>query len=88
MVDDCDLPLDLELTEQIDVNDKTLPYDEENWNNPEQTETEKSVQCSFPLTMETTMSKKRRNKMKYNPYSESFVVDRIVLDNVTTQKWV
>ena len=32
------------------------------------------------------MSKKRRNKKKYNPYSESFVVDRIVLDDVTDSK--
>ena len=30
MVDDCDLPLDLELTEQIEVNDETLPNGEEN----------------------------------------------------------
>ena len=31
MVDDCDLPLDLELTERVEVDDETLPYAEEDW---------------------------------------------------------
>ena len=26
VVDDCDLPLDLELTERVEVDDETLPY--------------------------------------------------------------
>ena len=29
VVDDCDLPLDLELTERVEVDDETLPYAEE-----------------------------------------------------------
>ena len=32
--------------------------------------------------METRQGKLRRNKKKYNPYGEDFVVDRIVLNNV------
>ena len=38
VVDDCDLPLDTELTEQIKIDAVTLPYVEEDWNDPEQTE--------------------------------------------------
>ena len=36
VVDDCDLPLDLELTERVEVDDETLPYAEEDWDCPEQ----------------------------------------------------
>ena len=38
VVNDCDLPLDLKLTERVEVNDETLPYAAEEWNDPEQTE--------------------------------------------------
>ena len=40
VMDDCDLPLDLELelSEQIEVDDETLAYVEEDWDCPEQTE--------------------------------------------------
>ena len=31
VVDICDLPLDLELTERVEVDDETLPYAEEDW---------------------------------------------------------
>ena len=76
VVDNCDLPLDLELTEQVEVDDETLPYAEEDWNCPEQTEIVRGVQHDFPFAMETRQSKKGRNKMKYNPYG---VIDRIAL---------
>ena len=35
VVDDCDLPLDLELTERVEVVDETLLYAEEDWDCPE-----------------------------------------------------
>ena len=82
VVDDCDLPLDLELTERVEVNDETLPYAEEDWQCPEQTEIDKGIQPDFPLTMGTRQSKKGRNKKKYNPYGEDFVIDRIVLSDM------
>ena len=82
VVDDCDLPLDLELTEQVEVDDETLPYAEEDWDCPEQTEFDKEVQPDFPLTMETRQSKKGRSKKKYNPYGEDFVIDMIVLSDL------
>ena len=51
VVDDCDLPLDLELTERVEVDDETLPYAEEDWDCPEQIEIDKGIQPDFPLTM-------------------------------------
>ena len=41
VVTDCDLPLDLELFERIEVDDETLLYVEEDWNGQEQTENHK-----------------------------------------------
>ena len=82
MVDDCDLPLDLELTERVEVDDETLPYAEEDWECPEQIEIDKGIQPDFPLTMETRQSKRGKNKKKYNPYGEDFVVDRIVVSDL------
>ena len=52
VVDDYDLPLDLELTERVEVADETLPYVEEDWDCPEQTEIDKGIQPDFPLTRE------------------------------------
>ena len=80
--DDCDLPLDLELTERVEVDDETLPYAEEDWDCPEQTEIDQRTQPDFPLTMETRQSKRGRDKKKYNPYGEDFVIDRIVLSDM------
>ena len=82
VVDNCDLPLDLELTEREEVDDETLPYAEEDWDCPEQTKIDKGVQPDFPLTMETRQSKKGRNKKKYSTYGGDFVKDRIVLSNM------
>ena len=82
VVNDCDLPLDLELTERVEIDDETLPYAEEDWDCPEKTEVDKGVQPDFPFTMETRQGKRGRNKKKYNPYGEDFVIDRIVLINV------
>ena len=63
VVDDCDLPLDLELTE-------TLPYAKEDWDCPEQTEIDKGIQPDFPLTMETRQNRKGRSKKKYRLFME------------------
>ena len=82
VVDNCDLPLDLELTERVEVDDETPSYAEDDWDCPEQTEIDKGVQPDFPFTMETRQSKKGRNKKKYNPYGEDFVIDRIVLSDM------
>ena len=47
VVDDCDLPLDLELTERVEVDDETLPYVEEDWDCPEQNEIDKEYSLTF-----------------------------------------
>ena len=82
VVDDCDLPMDLELTERVEVDDETLPYVEEDWDCPEQIEIDKGKQPDFPLTMETRQSKIGKNKKKYNPYGDDFVIDRIVVSDM------
>ena len=82
VIDNCDIPLDLELTERVEVDDETLPYAEEDWDCPEQTEIDKGVQPDFPFTMKTRQSKKGRNKKRYNSYGEDFVLDRIVLSDM------
>ena len=78
VVDDCDL----ELTERVEWDEETLPYAEEDWDCPEQTEIDKGIQTDFRFTMETRQSKKGRSKKKYNPYGEDFVIDRIVLSDM------
>ena len=47
VVDDCDLPLDLELTERVAVDDETLSYAEEDWDCPEQTGITKEYNLTF-----------------------------------------
>ena len=82
VVDDGDLPLDLELTGRVEVDDETLPYAEEDWDCPKKTEIDKGIQPDFPLTMETRQSKRGRDKKKYNTYDEDFVMDRIGLSDM------
>ena len=79
VVDECDLPLDLELTERVEVDDETLPDTEEEWNCPEQTKIDKGVQPDLLFSTETRQGKKGSNKEKYDQYGEDFVIDRIVL---------
>ena len=64
------------------MDDKTLAYAEEDWDCPEQIEIDKGIHPDFPLTMDTRQSKRGKNKKKYNPYGEDFVVDRIVVSDI------
>ena len=82
VVDKFDLPQDLELTERVEVDAETLPYTEEDWDCPEQTEIEKGVQPDLPFNMEIRHDKKGRNKKKYNPFGVDFIIDRIVLSDM------
>ena len=82
VVDNCDLPMDLELTERVEVDDETLPYAEVDWHCPEQTEVDKRVHPDFPFTMATRQDKIRKSKKKYNPYGVEFVIHRIVLSDM------
>ena len=83
VVNNCDLPLDLEIIEQIEVDDETLHYSEEDGNNQEQTSVDKGVELDFPLTMDARQSKMGKDKKNKNPYGEYFVVDKMVLDDIT-----
>ena len=80
--DNCDLPLDLELTERVEVEDETLPHAEEDWDAQNRLKMTKEYNLTFLFTMETRQSNKGRNKKKYNPYGEDFVIDRIVLSDM------
>ena len=53
VVDNCDLPLDLELTERVVVDDETLPHAKEDWDFPEKIEIDRAVQPDLLFTMET-----------------------------------
>ena len=64
------------------MDDETLPYAEEDWDCPEQTENDKGVQPDFPFTMETSQSKRGKGEKKHNPYGDDFVIDRIVLSDM------
>ena len=66
VVDNCDLPLDLESTERVEVDDKTHPYVEEDWDCPGQNEVDKGVQSDFLFTMERRQSKRGKNKWSSN----------------------
>ena len=48
-----DTPLDLDPNEQIEADDETLPYAEEEWQDPEQTEVPKNLEPDLPFTMQT-----------------------------------
>ena len=58
VVDNCDLPLDLELNERVEVDDETINYAKEDWDCPDQTEVEKGVHPDLPFTMETRQGNK------------------------------
>ena len=66
----------------IETDDETLPYAEEDWQNPEQIEVPKNLEPDLPFTMQTRQSDGTRPRKKYNPYGENFVVDRIDLKKI------
>ena len=70
-------PLDLDPNEVIEADDETLPYAEEDWQDPEQTEVPKNLEPDLLFTMQTRQSDGTRPRKKYNPYSDDFVVERI-----------
>ena len=70
-------PLDLDPNEVIEADDETLPYAEEDWQDPEQREVPKNMEPDLPSTIQTRQNDRTRSKKKYNPYGDGFVVDRI-----------
>ena len=48
-----DTLLDLDPNEVIEEDDETLPYAEEDWQDPEQIEVPKNLESDLPFTMQT-----------------------------------
>ena len=72
-------PLDLDPNEKIEADDETLPYAEEDWQDPEQMEVPKNLEPDLPFTIQTRQGDGRRPRKKYNRYGDDFVQDRIDL---------
>ena len=75
-------PLDLDQNDVIEADDETLPYTEEDWQDPEQREVPKNLEPDLPFTIKTRQNDRTRSKKKYNPYGDKFVVDRIDLKKI------
>ena len=69
----------------IEADDETLPYAEEDWQDPEQMEVPKNLEPDLPFTIQTRQGDGIRPKKKYNPYGEDFVVDRIDLKKIVEE---
>ena len=78
-------PLDLDPNEVIEADDETLPYAEEDWQDPEQMEVHKNLEPYLPLTIQTRRNAGTRPRKKYNPYGDDFVVDRIGLKKIVEE---
>ena len=80
-----DTPLDLDPNEVIGANDETLPYAEEDWQDPEQIEVPKNLEPDLRFTTQTRQKDGARPRNKYNPYDDDFVVDRIDLRKIVEE---
>ena len=78
-------PLDLDPNEVIEADDETLPYAEEDWQDPEQTEVSKKMEPDLPFTIQSRQGDGRRPSKKYNRYGDDFVVDRIDLKKIVEE---
>ena len=78
-------PLDLDPNEEIEADDETLPYAEEDWQDPEQIEVPKNLEPDLPFTIQTRQKDGTRPRRKYNPYGDDFVVDRIDLKKIVEE---
>ena len=78
-------PLDMDPNEVIEADDETLPYEEEDWQDPEQMEVPKNLETDLPFTMQTRQSDGTRPRKKYNPYGDDFVVYRIDLKKIVEE---
>ena len=75
-------PLDLDPNDVIEADDETLPYAEEEWQDPEQREVSKNLEADLPFTIQTRQNDRTRSEKKYNPLGDNFVVDRIDLKKI------
>ena len=80
-----DTPQDLDPNEMIGTEDETIPYAEEDWQDPEQIEVPKSLEPDLPFTIQTRQKDGTRPRKKYNPHGDDFVVDRIDLKKIVEE---
>ena len=66
----------------IEADDETLPYEEEDWQDPEQREVPKNLEPDLPFTIQTRQNDRTRPRKRYDPYSDDFVVDRMDLKKI------
>ena len=78
-------PLDLDPNEVIEADDKTLPYAEEDWQDPEQMEVPKKLEPDLSFTIQTPQGERTKLMKKYNPYGDDFVVERIDLKKIVEE---
>ena len=74
--------LDLDPNEVIEADDETLPYAEEDWQDPEQTEVPKNMEPDLLFTLQTRQGDGKRPRKKNNRYGNDFVVDKIDLKKI------
>ena len=74
-----------EADEVIEAAEETLPYAEEDWQDPEQREVPKNLEPDLPFTIQTRQNDRKRSKKKYNTYGDDFVVDRIDLKKIVEE---
>ena len=77
--------LDLGPNDVIEAEDETLPYPEEDWQDPQQMEVPKNLEPDLPFTIQTRQNGGTRPKKKYIPYGDDFVVDRIDLKKIVEE---
>ena len=75
-------PLDLDPNEAIEADDETLPYSEDDWQDPVQRE---NLEPDLPFTIQTRQNDRTRPRKNYNPYGDNFVVDRIDLKKIVKE---
>ena len=80
-----DTPLDLDPNEVIGADEETLPYAEEDWQDPEQMEVPKNLEPDLPFTIHTRQNDGTRPRKKYNPYGDDFLVDGIDLKKIVEE---
>ena len=78
-------PLDLNSNEMIEADGETLPYAEEEWQDPEQMEVPKNLEPDLPFTIQTRQSDRTRLTKKYNPYGDDFVLNRTDLKKIVEE---
>ena len=80
------LPLDLDANEVIEADEETLPYAEEDWQDPEQMEVPKNLEPDLSFTIQTRQNDRTRSKKKYNPYGDVIADEVMGLEGSTVSQ--